>query len=231
VWAAFSRTLKTSPRFGIGISYFSFGVFWVSGVFVMELQLLRMFQKQLLAQCEFMIYAAVDLERSLSNREVRHAFYSIQNLINANANVSKALWGQRGKLSNERKPLRDSIGVADDSALRQVDVRNHFEHFDERLDRWWQESPTHSDVDFNIMSKQRLSVPSLVQVDWFRNYDPATGDLSFWGDDFNLKELMKEVQRILPKLREEANKLDWMKVPKAQAEAAKNTDPNAATES
>ena len=58
-------------------------------------------------------------------------------MLNAGANISKAFWGSGGKLAVERKPLRDSIGIDDKSPLRAVTMRNNFEHFDERIDRWW----------------------------------------------------------------------------------------------
>ncbi len=52
-------------------------------------------------------------------------------MLNARANISKALWGSGGRLASERAELRASIDVSDDSPLRYVGMRNKFEHFDE----------------------------------------------------------------------------------------------------
>src|SRR5271154_1382263 len=106
----------------------------------MELMLLRVFQKQVLLQCQFLMQASADINTAINatikERGNNHAvFYALQNFLNAAADISKALWGQRGKLASERKDLRDSIGIADDSPLTEVNMRNNFEHFDERLDR------------------------------------------------------------------------------------------------
>jgi hypothetical protein len=103
----------------------------------MDIMLLRLFQSQVEFQCRVAISAAVDLNAGLAKLDHTKVFGAIQNLLNAAANISKACWGTKGKLSVEREPLRDSIGVTDASPLQEVNMRNNFEHFDERLDRWW----------------------------------------------------------------------------------------------
>ena len=102
----------------------------------MNTMLLRTFQRQVALQCRYIMLAAHDVNKGLQARDTSYTYYWIQNLLNAAANVSKALWGQKGKYAEIRKPLRDSIGVSDESPLRNVNMRNNFEHFAERLDRW-----------------------------------------------------------------------------------------------
>jgi hypothetical protein len=171
----------------------------------MDIVLLRVFQGQVLLQCQFVLLAAEDLNQAMAKRNVRHVFYALQNLLNAAANVAKALWGSKGT-SAGRKPLRDSIGIGDDSPLRQVAMRNHFEHIDERLERWWQESERHFYVDLNLGMG---SVAGVARQDTFRNFDPRTTNLTFWGDDFNVQNIIDEVLKILPKLQEQADKPPW----------------------
>jgi hypothetical protein len=195
----------------------------------MDLQLLRTFQKQVLVQCEFMRFAAYDLNESLKIRNAKRTFYSLQNFLNATANVSKALWGQRGSRLEERKALRESIGVTDDSPLRLVALRNHFEHFDERLETWWRDSTTHNYIDFNLLPKTAIYNPDLTDIDWFRNFDPSTTDVYFWGEEFNVQQLINEVQRILPKLTEEANKHDWLTPKPTPSEAPTDELPDRTT--
>lgn len=156
-----------------------------------------------------MLRAASDANVSINNRDIDGTFYGVQNLLNAGANISKALWGQGGKLSSDRQELRDSIGVDDDSPLREVTMRNHYEHFDERLDQWWQKSANHNHVDRNFYPHSAIA--NFDDLDNFRNLDPATNILTFWGQDFNLESLVTEVRRILPKLKAEAGKPHWVK--------------------
>lgn len=171
----------------------------------MDIYLLRVFQSQVAAQCRFMLRAAADVNNALKEPDTNAVFYGIQNFLNAAANISKAFWGQGGKFAEQRKPLRDSVGVADTSPLRQVVMRNNFEHFDERLDRWWKESKRHNFSDLNI----GLIIAGIDEIDSFRNFDPKSTDLSFWGQKFNLQELINEVRSIVPKLEAEASKPHW----------------------
>lgn len=173
----------------------------------MDLMLLRTFQRQVFLQCQFMMHAAQDLNCGLRDGNVRHTYYAIQNLLNASANISKSLWGQRGKLAFERKPLRDSIGIDDDSPLRQVTMRNNFEHIDERIDTWWKQSTHHNHADLNLGPRNMIS--GIQDIDRFRHFDPTTTDLFFWGQEFNLQVLINEVQKILPKIQNEASKPHW----------------------
>jgi len=182
----------------------------------MDLMLLRTFQRQVLKQCEFLLFAAEDVNVSLNNHNTTRVFYALQNLLNAAANISKALWGQAGRLSAQRQALRDSIGISDASPLRNVTMRNNFEHFDERLDKWWNESQQHNNVDFNIGGKYAFGHHE--PIDYFRNFDPVTTELYFWSQEFNVKELITEVQRILPTLRAAADKPHWEAASESQAE-------------
>ena len=178
----------------------------------MDLMLLRSFQRQVLLQCEFILLAAADINESCKAMEEgedvgTRIFYAIQNLLVAAANVSKALWGQGGKLSAQRQPLRDSIGISDASPFREVDMRNNFEHFDQRLDQWWNESSHHNMADLNIGPPEMIK--GLDDIELFRHFDPRTRDTVFWGERFNLQELIDEVSRIIPALRAEVAKPHW----------------------
>ena len=173
----------------------------------MDLMLLRMFQRQVHVQCQFMLFAAKEISTALAQKDTTRIFYAIQNLLNAAANISKALWGQGGSLTAQRQALRDSIGVSETSPLREVTMRNNFEHFDDRLDRWWKESARHNHADLNIGPKSMIA--GVDDIDRFRMFDPQTTELVFWSQTFNLQALIGEVQRILPKLAEEAEKPHW----------------------
>ena len=170
----------------------------------MEVGLLREFQRQVELQCEFMILAEKEIEAAISSKQTVRACYGMQNLLNAAANISKALWGSKGSLAAEREALRASIGVSDASPLSDVNMRNNFEHLDERLDKWWSESTRHNHVDRNIGPKDFME--RFDDIDIFRTYDPSTGEIVFWGESFNLKSLMAEVVLILPAVHAEGDK-------------------------
>ena len=174
--------------------------------------LLRAFQNQVLLQCEFMTLATAEVNAAMQSQDTTRIFYGLQNLLNAAANISKVLWGSGGRHADERREVRDSIGIHENSPLSTVTMRNNFEHFDERLDGWWSASARHNSQDLCVMPKS--SVTGIDPIDWFRVFDPITTDLYFWSQEFNIQDLVNEVQRILPKLREEANKPHWETGPK-----------------
>lgn len=171
--------------------------------------LLRIYQQQVLLHCNYVFMARKQINDGLARRDPEAIFFGVQNLLNAAANIAKALWGERGKMSAQRKELRDSIGVGDDSPLHEVDMRNNFEHFDERLDRWWNESTDHNYVGFVIGPRSAIS--GMDEKDILRHFDPATTNVIFWSQRFNIQAIITEIERILPKLRTEASKPHWGK--------------------
>ena len=143
----------------------------------MDVMPLRMFQQQVLLQCQFMLLSAHELSAAMVSMDSTRTFYAIQSLLNAAANVSKAFWGSGGRQADDRYDLRDSIGIPEDSPLREVRMRNNFEHLDERLDQWWKESNRHNHVDLSIGPRSMIS--GIDDIDMFRAFDPRTADLAF----------------------------------------------------
>jgi hypothetical protein len=120
-------------------------------------------------------------------------WYSVQALLNAAANISKACWGQSGSLTKERKPIRQALGIKETSPIRSTGMRNNFDHFDERIDKWWAESKNHNFADQNVGS-----VHGLDPLDSFRALDPTTLEVIFWGKRYDLRQIVAEAQRLEP---------------------------------
>src|SRR5258708_36575005 len=160
----------------------------------MDIELLRIFQFQIQLQSRFVLKAAADIDaaiqRGKTREQVQDIFYGVQNLLNAAANISKALWGSKGKLANQRKTLRDSIGIMDDSPLRYADMRNNYEHFDERLDLWWTQSQHHNYVDMCVTWGKLPMIVGIDDADKFREFNPSSTALTFWGEHFNIKSIV-----------------------------------------
>lgn len=170
--------------------------------------LLRAFQRQVKFQCECVLIAAQEIDAAMPRHDNQALFCALQALLSAAANISKALWGASKKGFADRAFLRASLQVADNSPVHLRNMRNHFDHFDARLDEWWITSKRHNMVDMAIMS--RTAILGVDDIDRFRAFDPQTGDATFAGDNFNIKEIVSEVQRILPLAAQEANKPHWV---------------------
>ncbi len=173
----------------------------------MDLMLLRVFQSQIEFQCRALLNAHDRLVAALSVADTAEVWFSVEILLSAAANVSKALWGQGVATNAVRKPLRDSLDVTEASPFSERGMRNHFEHYDERLDEWWAKSPSHNFADMNIMPVG--AIVGLDTLDMFRQLDPTTLDVIFWGDTFNISEIVAEALRILPIVVQEAGKPHW----------------------
>jgi hypothetical protein len=172
----------------------------------MDPRLLEVFQKQVTLQVNFANFSAQQINAGVKDQDINTIFFGIQNLLNAAANIAKALWGGGGKRAEQRKPLRDSIGIDDNSPLKVVSMRHNFEHIDERLDTWWQKSTDHNYVDLNVGAVETVTIVGNDEINNFRRYDAHSFDLLFWGEKFNIREIMLEVQRITPILQELVNK-------------------------
>jgi hypothetical protein len=173
----------------------------------MDLLLLRVFQRQVQLQCQALLVAGHDFNSAQTTGDMAHTWIAIQNILSAAANISKALWGQGGRLSAEREPLRVSLQVDDTSPLRDVVMRNHFEHYDERLDHWWKTSEAHNHLDMGVLAPG--AIQGLADTDMFRVFDPTTAEIVFWGQRFNVGALVQEAARLLPIASAEGNQPHW----------------------
>lgn len=126
------------------------------------------------------------------------AWYPIQAFLTAVANISKALWGQGGTLTAERAALRAALEVDDSSPIQSTAMRNNFDHFDDRLDTWWKESTNHNYVDLSFGNMAAaVTGEGIGTKDMFRSFDPATGNLVFWGQTYHVPTMEKEIARIM----------------------------------
>lgn len=161
----------------------------------MEDRLKRLFQEQIVTQCKFAIRAENDIYSSLQARDFIGIFYGIQNLLNAAANIEKALWGRKG-YRKSRLPLRQSLKIKSRSVLAQANnIRNHHEHYDEKIQDWYSVASDRSFADLNALTVAQMSI--FHPKDRFRWYEPVLKEISFWNEKINLPKLMDEIQNIL----------------------------------
>lgn len=176
----------------------------------MDLMLLRIFQRQVADQCRLVQESVAVIDDAVTVGDQDRLWIGCQMFVVGAGNVSKVLWGQgpaRAKVAPRRQPLRDSLGVSDSSPLFEVRIRNNFEHYDERIDEWWRRSKSHNHLDRMIGSPSMVA--GLDDIDRFRVYDPATAQIFFWGEPFDLRPIADECTRIGPVAEREADKPHW----------------------
>lgn len=168
----------------------------------MDSSLVQVFRRHIWIQCEFIQLHWAGIQRSqnvVTMAEMFSLFASLQSLLTATANVSKALWGERGDVARRRAPLRASLAIDETSPFNQRKMRNNYDHFDARLDDWWQRSPNKAHLDLGVGPKAE-AMAGAAEIDLFRHYDPVTSIAWFWGDTFDVKSIVEEANRILPGL-------------------------------
>lgn len=119
---------------------------------------------------------------------------NVQTAMVATANVSKACWGEGERKADERRDLRDVLQISDESPLKSTSARNHFEHIDERVDRWFATTQTHSFADRNVGPTG--SIQGMDAIDLFRFFDTDVAAFTFWGNVYPLRPIVGELIRV-----------------------------------
>lgn len=182
-----------------------------------DARLLRLHQLQVLHQCNAALLAIEQMNTALQvfGREDQELlptahetlWASIQNFLTSVANIAKACWGQGGRLADARAPLRRILSIEDDSPLSNTELRNHLEHYDERLDRWYEKSNNHFYVDYGF-GPRATTIRGVPDTDVFRFFDPETNEVIFWGEHYAIQPLVDAVCQLLTITQTESMKFD-----------------------
>lgn len=140
-------------------------------------------------------------------------FRTIHSFLTHTSNVSLLLWAAPSARPREGETKQQALDRAAASRQRGVDlrhllavtpseghvlqnreIRNHLEHFDERLDDWAKTSQRRNIVQDFLGSPDAIS--GIDPTDFMRCYDPATKHLYFRGEYFDLQEMVTAVSEL-----------------------------------
>jgi hypothetical protein len=173
----------------------------------MEKMVLRIFQREVERQSKFALLAVQDLDQSLRANDMDRIWYSVQAFLVAAGNISKLLWPPDPQLPERGAELRASLSVDDNFPLEPRTFRNHFEHFDERLEQWATSSERHNFADSNVGPTDMIV--GLEPGDYLRNFDTKKFAVTFRGDEYPLKPVIDAIKEIHQKASIEAEKHFW----------------------
>jgi len=160
----------------------------------MQPHLQTVFLHELQRQAAFGLTASADLDIALASANVDRTWYSVQALLVAVGNLSKVLWPAASKSVPRGQALRTLLNVPDSSPLAPRTFRNHFEHFDERLETWAGSSRRKNFADSNI------GPPGMIQGldsgDYLRNYDTANAAVTFQGEVLCLRPVVAALKEL-----------------------------------
>jgi hypothetical protein len=159
------------------------------------------------------------------NQEI---FRNIHSLLTHASNVSKLFWpgathkignevennGLKGSSNNPRniraKELREYLSIPDKGhKLEKRNLRNHLEHYDERLDDWQLNSPNKNFIQDSIGTRNMLK--GVDDKDVFRWFDPSTNIMYFRGETFNLNSIIEGIEDIIRRI-ERKDSFPWRRV-------------------
>lgn len=162
----------------------------------MDKHLERVFVHEVERQAKFALIAAQDFQTALNAHEPDRVWYSAQGFLIAAGNLSKLFWPS-GKSATERgQTLRSMFAIPDDSPLAPRTFRNHFEHFDERLEEWAGASRRKNFVDSCIGPPGMIV--GIEEEDYLRNLDTQSLSLTFRGDKYAIRPVVAAIERLYP---------------------------------
>lgn len=170
-------------------------------------QLERVYLSQAVQECNHCLAAAQSFNESLHTQESTHLFDHAVNFIQHAAAASRIFWppSSPNKISKERSKargahLRASLGLDENHALRWRTLRDHIEHFDERLDDWAEKSKYRNMVYRLIGSRDDVAGNAIEDGDIIHHLDPAKLTYSFRGEAFNLQEIHDGVEDLIQRI-------------------------------
>jgi hypothetical protein len=167
---------------------------------------LELFVSRLKCQCERARVAFRRLEalvRSSTFSDTDDVWEAVDSLMSQSGKVSRFFQPgtlrkgtDRAAVEKRAERLRGYFEVGKDSLLCRRTVRDHLDHFDERLQG---PDPSRELVAMgNIGSADSLSIPN---ARWLDHFDPETFTVSYGKDRLDLRELANEISNIEARAR------------------------------
>jgi len=185
-------------------------------------KMLRVYQMEVKQQCVYALIAVQEMQARLNNREQgfdvdgTYRFWSaMQVFVGACATISKLCWPSETKKRRETPDetqfrikrgleLRQSLGLTDSSPLQNKELRNSFEHIDERLDVWARHSPKRMLLSRCTGDPGSFVIePPMAPTDWVGYLDLSTMEVTFQGTPVPLKPMflaVKELYNVVARL-------------------------------
>lgn len=139
-------------------------------------------------------------------------FRNLHSLLAHAAMISKLFWPGRAHSSAAQKRadargamLRDLLDLDDGHVLRNRGLRDHLEHYDERLDDWAYESASGSFYMDTIAPIPNRGVPDSHRHGQLRWFDPWAKVMLFRGAEHSVSDIVdgiRDVRRRIVRLRQ-----------------------------
>ena len=181
----------------------------------MDDQLVKIYLKQ--AQEEFQAcFAALEaFNLAIRQNTKDDPFLHAMTFVHRAASASRIFWPPGGKNKSARQRsqrrgahLRQLLTINDNHPIQHRTLRDHFEHFDERLDEWAEESKHRNMIGRLLGPRSAVGGNSIEDRDIILHFDPQTNIFAFRGQQFDLQELANGISDLNTKVQERLNFMD-----------------------
>jgi len=123
---------------------------------------------------------------------------AIQSFLISTSNISKILWPSK-KYKDRGKQLRKLLKINNSNLLKDRSARNYFEHYDERIQSWFENNKTsvYKDLVINPFEPPPWSFKKFSH----REYNPTSKVLTLRNESINLGQMMDAVFEIRDKCK------------------------------
>lgn len=150
--------------------------------------------QEAIAQAEYALLSYSLYEIALSTSNIKQIFYHLHHFILHSTNIDKLLFPHQNEF---RQSVLKDVLIDIDLDIKYIrKLRNHLEHFDERLDRWVQNYNGQAFFDCNLIT----GIKGFPDKDFLRVLD---GNIyKFYGENFDLNKIVNNLEMLLLKLKE-----------------------------
>ncbi|MES2112599.1 MAG: hypothetical protein V4577_27845 [Bacteroidota bacterium] len=140
--------------------------------------------------------AAERLRATHEDFEHVETWCSIQSILVAVGNVSKNLWpSKKYKIRGER--LRQLLKVENNNSLSSRKFRNHFEHYDERIDEYFRNNAQGVYTDLAMNPSLRSRIFDDLPLNTHRGYNAFNNTLVFRDETLDLNEVFVALENLV----------------------------------
>jgi hypothetical protein len=140
--------------------------------------------------------AAERLRATHENFDHVETWCSIQSILVAVGNISKILWpNEKYKIRGER--LRQLLKVEKDNPLSNRKFRNHFEHYDGRIEEYFKDNSQGVYIDLAMNPSLRSGIFNDPPLNTHRGYNSFNNSLVFRNETLYLDEVLTALDNIL----------------------------------
>ena len=148
------------------------------------------FISEILLQSKIAQRAFERLLATYNNFDRLEVWCSIQSILVSAGNVSKILWPNKNRLRGKR--LREMLKVEADNILSNRKFRNHFEHYDERIEEWFDNRPNGVYIDLAMNPSFRRGFGG----NDHRGYNSFDNSLMFRGERLDLNKVLTALSEV-----------------------------------